>query len=417
MKKFIVMGIILLIILFSVWFLMFRDTTTYTIKKAGEYEIDSKYSVVNIKAGDVVIKDSNVNEVNILTENGEVSIEDSTIKHLNVDSSESLNLNIDEETLVEYLNVLNAGELYLNGDFAMVNLKSTNSDIYLESGVIGNLYSYGSDINVDIDGEIVISNYFIFGASNLVTVISGTINYLEIDDESNYNEFNIFGSIDLIVNEGESNTFVIDAEGYVGSLKTSSNVVGSGEVDSLTKSDESIDVDEITGVNEYIDGVINERKENIAVFSTTYNVDEEVINTFINETGFEIEKVTEIAASLEGSSYDIASLLDLSVSSGVTNYQIKEIVDYTDDSSLSVVEVVNVFDKLEMDSNDIADALSVTEDCGLSVSSVLDIYVVAKDADEVSTDLLFEVKDDYDLSVADIAKLGVHFSGYIGAVS
>lgn len=413
MKKFIILGIILLLILFSVWFLLYRDTTTYKIKKDGEYEIDSKYSVVIVSASNVVIKNSSVNEVVIESSDAEIEIENSTIKFLNVESSEELNLSIDENTLVEYFNVLEADDVFVTGDFAMVNLKSTNSHIYLVSGVIGNVYSYGSDIEIDIEGDIIISNYFLIGASEINATINGQVDYLEIDENSNNNQFDIYGVIELIVNEGTGNTFVIHDGASVASIKTNSDISGLGEVDSVTKSEESIDIDEIIGAFEEVDEVINQRTESIAQFSETHDIEEEVINTFIYETGFEIEKVSEIVDSLEGSSYDIASLLDLAVDSGVTNYQIKEIINYTDNSDLSVVEVVNLFDKLEMDSNDISEALSVTENCGLSVSSVLDMYVVVKNADEVSTDLLLEVKDDYDLSASDIAKLGVHFSGYI----
>lgn len=417
MKKWIIIIGVILVVSLGVWFFIFRDTSSFTIKKDGEYEIESGITSVVVTASDVTIKDSNLVELNIESSDAVISIENSSIKNLNISSSDELILGIDENTLVEYLNVLETDDLYINGDFAMVNLNSTNSHIYLQSGVIGNLYSYGSDIEIDIEGDITISNYFVFGVNNLVSIISGNIDYLEIDDESNNNEFYIYGEIDLIVNEGESNTFIIDENASVGSLKTSEDVIGSGEVNELTKSESEIDVDEITSISEEVNSSINDRTEAISSFASTYEVEEAVVNSFVNETGYSIDKVEEIALSLEGSSYGISELLDLSESSGVTNYQIKEIVDYTDNSSLTVVEVVNLFDKLEMESNDISEALTVTADCGLSVSSVLDIYVEAKSADDVSTDLLLDIKDDYDLSVSDIAKLGIHFSSYLDVIS
>lgn len=412
MKKWIILGV-LVIIGFLTWFFVFRDTSFYTIKKSGEYEVESGVVTVIIKADDVVIKDSDIHEVRIETSGASVSFSNSTIKFLNVESSDDLNLEIDSESLIEYLNIDKTDNLYLNGDFAMVNLNSSDSKIYLESGVIGNLYSYSSDIEVDIDGNITISNYFIIGASSVTANINGDINYIELDEDSSDNVFNIYGNVELIVNEGEGNTFIIKDGANVSSLKTSDDVLGSGEVDELVTSDENITTDEIVSSASAVSSVINDRKESISNFATSNGVDETVVTTFISQTGYEIEKLEEISSNLEGSNYSVSEILSLADDGGVTNYQLKEVVEYTDNSSLSVADVVNIFDNLDMDSSDISASLDVTTSCDLSVSEVLDIYVYASSAEEVSTDLLFDIKDSYDLSVSDLASLTLHFGKYI----
>lgn len=405
--------IVLLIVIVTVCYTIFSDSVVYTIKKDGVYEIEKGITKVIVKASDVVINDSEINELVIEVTNSKLSINDSVINTISIEDSQDLNLIIDDETLVELLEVNKTDNLSISGNVAMINMMTTDSNIYIEDGIIANLYSYGSNINVDIKTTVEICNYYIFDSSYVNNKINGEIKYLEIDSNSNNNEFLIVGTIKEIVSEGIDNSFIIETTGEVEMLKTIANITGSGLVNILTKISNEIEQGEIKANQTILSDVINERVEVLNNLASDLGIEASVITNFANETGFSSDKILEISESLTNSNYDIAKLLDLSVSSGVSNNQIKEIINYTDaSSSLTITEVVGLFDKLGMEANDISDTLSITNDCGLSISDVFSIYSEVKQEDDISSDFLFDIKDDYNLSIAQAAKLGIYFSKY-----